>query len=278
MWDRKELKAKGKAAYNANKIACIFAALLLMIAGGIGSCYASSSSFTTRHFMNNNDSSVIDSYDDSADESSEFSIKKDDSGAVQVEVNGQQVDTDKIINGIIPIAIVSSVVITIILIIIAIGLLVTAMVLNPLNVGCRKFFIQNSSDPKTAMGQENIGTGFGSSYRSIVKSMFSTQIINLLWALLLIAPGIYKAYCWRLVPFIIAENPDISGKEARDLSAQMMYGSKWASFVLDLSFIGWRIVGALTLGILDLVFVNPYQAATDTELYLTLKDAAGAGA
>ena len=89
--------------------------------------------------------------------------------------------------------------------------------------------------------------------------------------LLLIVPGIYKAYCWRLVPFIIADEPDISGKEARARSASMMNGSKWASFVLDLSFIGWKLVGALTFGIVNIVFTNPYEAATDTELYLTLK-------
>ena len=51
----------------------------------------------------------------------------------------------------------------------------------------------------------------------------------------------------------------------------MMNGSKWASFVLDLSFIGWKLVGAITFGIVNIVFTNPYEAATDTELYLTLK-------
>ena len=55
MWDRKELKAKGKAAYNANKIACIIAALILMIAGGVGSVSTSSSTVSTRHYLNNND-------------------------------------------------------------------------------------------------------------------------------------------------------------------------------------------------------------------------------
>ena len=68
MWDRKELKARGKAAYNANKIACIIAALILMIAGGIGGAYASSSSsFTARHYLNNDDQAV-ESFDVSMDE------------------------------------------------------------------------------------------------------------------------------------------------------------------------------------------------------------------
>ena len=58
MWDRKELKAKGKAAYNANKVACIIAALILMIAGGLGSGSTTSPSVTVRNQLNNNDQVV----------------------------------------------------------------------------------------------------------------------------------------------------------------------------------------------------------------------------
>ena len=171
-----------------------------------------------------------------------------------------------------PMALFSSAIVALILIAVLVGLMVCALILNPLNVGARKFFIQNASDPETSVNGENIGFGFGRNYRNIVFTMFGTQIFNLLWALLLIIPGIYKAYCWRMVPYILADDPEVLGKDARAMSEEMMYGSKWASFVLDLSFIGWRLVGALTFGILNIVFTNPYQAATETELYLTLKD------
>ena len=257
MWDRKELKAKGKAAYNANKIACIVAALILMIAGGIGSGSTASPSVTVKNQLNNNEQ-VVESYNNS--------VSGDD--AVSVEVNGQ--DLDGIKNNV-PVAILSTAIMFLILIGVTVGLMVLALVLNPLHVGARKFFIQNASNPETKVDGMNVGFGFGKNYRDIVFSMLGTQIINLLWTLLLIAPGIYKAYCWRLVPFIIADDPEISGKEARAKSTDMMNGSKWASFVLDLSFIGWKLVGALTFGILNIVFTNPYEAATDTELYLELK-------
>ncbi len=257
MWDRKELKAKGKAAYNANKIACIVAALILMIAGGIGSGSTASPSLTVKNQLNNNEQ-VVESYNNS--------VSGDD--AVSVEVNGQ--DLDGIKNNV-PVAILSTAVMFLILIGVTVGLMVLALVLNPLNVGARKFFIQNASNPETKVDGLNVGFGFGKNYRDIVFSMLGTQMITLLWTLLLIVPGIYKAYCWRLVPFIIADNPELSGKEARAKSNAMMNGSKWASFVLDLSFVGWKLVGALTFGILNIVFTNPYEAATDTELYLELK-------
>ena len=260
MWDRKELKAKGKAAYNANKIACIIAALILMIAGGVGSASTSSPSVTTRHYLNNNDQ-VTESYDDSADEND----------AVTIEVNGEDLDAGEIEHNIVPMLLLSSAFVAIFMIVVPVVMLTGALVLNPLNVGARKFFIQNASDPQTSVDGKNVGSVFGKDYRNIVFSMFGTQMINLLWVLLLVIPGIYKAYCWRLVPFILADDPGMSGKEARALSASMMDGSKWASFVLDLSFIGWKLVGALTFGILNIVFTNPYEAATDTELYLALK-------
>ena len=263
MWDRKELKAKGKAAYNANKVACIIAALILMIAGGAGSASTSSSSISTRHYLNNNDQVT---------ESIEDSVGGED--AVTIEVNGEDLDAGEAKNNIVPMIAISSAVAALILILVMVGAMTVALVLNPLNVGARKFFIQNASDPETSVGGKNIGFVFGKDYRNIVFSMFGTQLVNMLWLLLLIIPGIYKAYCWRLVPFILADEPDMPGKEARALSASMMDGSKWGSFVLDLSFIGWKLVGAITFGILNIVFTNPYEAATDTELYLALKEQA----
>ena len=263
MWDRKELKAKGKAAYNANKIACIIAALILMIAGGIGSGTTASPSVTVRNQLNNKDQAV-ESYDDS--------LSGDD--AVTVEVNGQDLDAGEIEHHIIPMIALSTAVLFLILIAATVGIMVLALVLNPLHVGARKFFIQNASNPETKVDGMNVGFVFGRNYRDIVFTMLGTQLITMLWTLLFIVPGIYKAYCWRLVPFIIADDPEISGKKARARSAAMMNGSKWASFVLDLSFIGWKLVGALTFGIVNIVFTNPYEAATDTELYLALKDRA----
>ena len=62
----------------------------------------------------------------------------------------------------------------------------------------------------------------------------------------------------------------MTGAEAREYSAQLMEGSKMDAFVLDLSFIGWFLLGALTFGILNLFWTTPYKAATDAELYLAL--------
>lgn len=69
----------------------------------------------------------------------------------------------------------------------------------------------------------------------------------------------------------MAENPNISWEDAKQLSINMMEGNKMAAFVLDLSFIGWNILGAFTCGLLSIFWVNPYKCLTDAELYLTLR-------
>ena len=101
--------------------------------------------------------------------------------------------------------------------------------------------------------------------------MFLRNIYNALWYLTIIG-GIIKTYEYRMIPYILADNPNTERKEAFRLSKQMMMGNKWRTFILDLSFLGWNFVSVLTFGILSILYVNPYNATTMTELYVVLKE------
>ena len=118
MWDRKELKAKGKAAYNANKIACIIAALILMIAGGLGSGSTASPSVTVRNQLNDNDQ-VVESYEEVSGDTGD--------DAVTIEVNGQDLDAGEINHNLFPMIAISSAVAFLILIAGTVGLMVLAL-------------------------------------------------------------------------------------------------------------------------------------------------------
>lgn len=107
-------------------------------------------------------------------------------------------------------------------------------------------------------------------YLAIVKGMLWKNVLTFLWFLLLIIPGIVKSYAYSMVPFILADNPGIGTKRAVELSNQMMIGNKWKMFVLDLSFLGWYILGTLALGI-GILFVLPYDHSTKAELYKVLR-------
>lgn len=77
-------------------------------------------------------------------------------------------------------------------------------------------------------------------------------------------------YEYRFVPYIIAENPGLDHNRVLNLSRKMTSGQKLDIFILDLSFIGWFLLGALFFGI-GILFVQPYYDAVNAELYQKLK-------
>lgn len=138
----------------------------------------------------------------------------------------------------------------------------------PLEIGGRKYFIQSQQE---MVDMNLIGFAFNRArYWEIIKSMFWRALMNFLWYLLLIIPGIVMAYAYRMVPYILADNPNIGYKRALKLSTEMTRGHKFRIFVLDLSFIGWILLGVLALFI-GVLFVMPYINATNAELYLVLR-------
>jgi uncharacterized membrane protein len=74
-----------------------------------------------------------------------------------------------------------------------------------------------------------------------------------------------------MVPYILADNPNIGVEKAISLSTEMTMGHKLDMFVLDLSFLGWYLLGTLAFGI-GIFFVMPYDNATKAELYLSLRE------
>ena len=91
-----------------------------------------------------------------------------------------------------------------------------------------------------------------------------------LWSLLFIIPGIVKIYSYSMMPFIIAENPKIGAVQAMDISKIMTRGHKMDLLIMDLSFLGWTILCALTFGI-GLIWLVPYRFSAKTNAYYDIK-------
>ena len=104
----------------------------------------------------------------------------------------------------------------------------------------------------------------------VALTMFASYLFQFLWSLTLVG-GVIKHYSYLMVPFIAAENPDISPKDAIRLSRKMMNGHKWDCFLLDLSFIGWHLLGILTFGFSDVFWGVPYHLSAMTEVYARLR-------
>ncbi len=140
---------------------------------------------------------------------------------------------------------------------------------NPLYVGAQRFFVV-SHYQKAELGE--LGYAFSNAYINVVKTMFLKELFTVLWSLLFVIPGIIKGYEYRMIPYILAENPGIDFRDAFAASKKMMDGNKWNAFVLDLSFLGWSFLSVFTCGILAVFYVNPYIYMTNAELYVALKE------
>ena len=87
-----------------------------------------------------------------------------------------------------------------------------------------------------------------------------------LWSLLLVIPGIVASYSYAMTEYILAEHPEMTASEAIAASKEMMSGNRWRLFCLHVSFIGWAILCAFTLGIGNL-WLNPYKNAATAAFY-----------
>lgn len=155
-----------------------------------------------------------------------------------------------------------------VLIAMVVGVLFSVFVSNPVTVGKCRYFMESRVGNAPF---SSLFSAFGDpAYRNVVKVMFMKNLFIFLWSLLFVIPGIYKAYQYRMVDYLMAENPYMTYQRALELSRQMTDGEKFNIFILELSFFGWLFLGALACGI-GVFFVNPYIEATFAELYAALR-------
>lgn len=205
------------------------------------------------------------SYDyDSGYDSDDGSLRDFEAGLEEGFKDGLKAGNRGVMGGMVAAAIAIGILIVVFLVIFVLILLVDVFIINPFEVGCRRFFIRNLNEP-AQIG--NIGYGFDNNYRNVAKTMFFRDLFTVLWSLLFVIPGIVKAYEYMMIPYLLADNPQMTKEQAFAESKRMMQGQKWKAFVLDLSFIGWYILSGLTLGILAIFYVSPYVNATHAALY-----------
>lgn len=100
---------------------------------------------------------------------------------------------------------------------------------------------------------------------ALVGLIIYKTVLIFLWSLLLVVPGIIKAYAYSQTFYaykdLLAATPAGQSRpryrDAVTRSRHLMYGHKWQLFVLHLSFLGWEILSMLTVGIGQL-WLTPY--------------------
>lgn len=269
MWTRAELKSKAKFSFKRNYWKSVLISLILALLVGGGSSGSSISSAVSNNLIGSSDSSVTDDY--SNDDSSLYDGNDfyDDTydGNVEDDIDDLNSMADNTA-GMMAIGIFLIVFIMMFVVLMAVVILLDVFLFNPLEVGCKKYYLRNLNEPAQV---GNIGYAFDNNYKNITKTMFFRDLFTVLWTLLFIIPGIVKSYEYQMIPYLLADNPQMTKEQAFEESKRMMQGQKWKAFVLDLSFIGWNILSALTLGILGIFYVQPYMDATHAALYEALR-------
>lgn len=152
----------------------------------------------------------------------------------------------------------------------AIALALGVFVAPIIEVGKNRFYMESRQQGHAA-GIDCLIWGFRNEYLNIVWTMLVRNILVFLGTLCFVIPGIYLGYCYHMVPYILAENPDMRTSDVLRMSNDMMQGHKFRTWVLKLSFFGWWILGSLACGV-GTYLVFPYYDGTHAELYATLRN------
>lgn len=260
MWTREQLKTNAKEILRKSYWWAFLVCLVFAIIAGLGSSSGRINTNSASLNGGRNQSSIIKIEDIMGENSKDLTP--------QQRQQLQQI-VDSYLN---PVSIGLGVTAAILSLVISlIKLAINIFLVNPVHVGYSKYFIEQHYD---RVDFKNLFTGFmGGKYMARVKTMFFKTLYTFLWSLLFIIPGIIKGYSYYLIPYILADNPDISTDRAFEISMKTMDGEKWDFFVLQLSFIGWNLLGLLACCI-GVYFVEPYVQTTYCEFYIAMREKA----
>lgn len=143
------------------------------------------------------------------------------------------------------------------------GPLVSLLLGGPLALGLAGFLLKfyRGGDAQV----EDLFAGF-KRYVPALTLYLLVAVFTFLWSLLLLVPGIIAALSYGLAFYLLREHPELEPREAMRMSSRMMMGHKMQLFLLYLSFIGWAILAALTMGI-GYLWLGPYISVSVTGFY-----------
>lgn len=147
-----------------------------------------------------------------------------------------------------------------------IGWIFNLLLGGPLAFGLSYYFLNFSRNNKPVL--EDLFKGFSIFGKTFIAYLLMLIFI-ILWALLLIVPGIIAAFSYSMTFYIMADNKEMSGQDALKKSKELMTGNKYRYFCLMCRFIGWFILGVLSFGI-GFLWIIPYVMVSSAKFYESL--------
>lgn len=146
-------------------------------------------------------------------------------------------------------------------------MLVSMIVGSAVSVGYAQFNLDLVDGASPSVG--TLFSRFGQ-WKNALAARLISGLIVFLWSLLFVIPGIIASYNYVILPYVMADEPNLSPGEALAQSKRLMKGNRWRFFCLEMSFIGWAILSLLTFGIGSL-FLLPYTQASHAAFYREIK-------
>lgn len=137
-----------------------------------------------------------------------------------------------------------------------------------LAIGLNQAFLDFSR--KGSMEIDTLISGFKTNLSERIIASLLVNVYIFLWSLLFVIPGIIKTYAYSMTFYLMADDAKLNANDAMKKSQELMNGKKGKLFLLDLSFIGWYLLGALTFGILYL-WIIPYHELARAEFYQSIR-------
>lgn len=106
----------------------------------------------------------------------------------------------------------------------------------------------------------------------IVILLFHNAVATVVFSIATLVYTIWIGLMYSQIKFIIIDNPKLDIIDTMRRSRHLMDGSKWRYILLELSFLGWIILGILTLCI-GYLWLTPYINTTEAAFYCDLRDA-----
>ena len=149
------------------------------------------------------------------------------------------------------------------------SLLITVYFKNVLLVGKSRYFMEHRLYDDTKVGAL-LYPYLTAHTRHIAHVMFLRSIKQVLWNLTIIG-GFYKHYEYMMIPYILAENPNLTAKQAFKMSKDLMMNDKLNMFKLDLLLLPLAMIDGFTFHLSSLFFLNPYRDCVYAEAYARLR-------
>ena len=149
-------------------------------------------------------------------------------------------------------------------------MLFNIFVRNVLEVGKSRYFLEHRrySDTK---GDKLLFVYKYNRTLNVAKIMFLKTVFQMLWNITIIG-GIIKSYEYSMIPYILAENPDVKWKDAFALSKQLTKGNKGRLFLMDMIYAVGYILSTFTYNFLSVFFLDPMRECAYAEAYMNLRD------